>query len=77
MLTLVSSHFILGLSVREHFLAVSNSDSAFLIQSLKREASLLSEPLILLMVVQKSEQGIHIFKRLSLLILTLLPGVLL
>jgi hypothetical protein len=29
------------------------------------------------MVVQKSEQGIHIFKRLSLLILALLPGVLL
>ena len=77
MLTLVSSHFILGLRVHEHFLAVSNCDPAFLIQSLKREASLLSEPLILLMVVQKSEQGIHIFKRLSLLILTLLPGVLL
>lgn len=62
MLTLVSSHLILGLSERENFLAVTNCDPAFLIQSFKGEASLLSEPLILLMVVEKSEQGIHILK---------------
>ena len=77
MLTLVSSHLILGLSVGEHLLAVTNGDPAFLIQSLKGEASLLPEPLIFLMVVEKSEQGIHILKRLGLLVLALLPGVLL
>lgn len=76
-LTLVSSHLILSLSVGEHLLAVSNGDPAFLIQSLKSKASLLSEPLILLMVVQKSEKRINILKRLGLLVLAFLPGVLL